>query len=711
MLLFLISFLLVFASSYFLTSILAPKKSILGVVYLLLIAFAQIVVTFESLSIFSAIVPLWVLATNLVFFLISGIIWNSKFRPLWSLEFEGFRHRVTNSFKLDKALVWLFVAFVFFLIISLLLCLVMPLTSPDAQAYHAARSVFWVLQGSLNHFDTSDVRNLCLPINSEILYSWVLLFTKKALFFAVFSFVGFVLSLISLYNIMGYMAFSTRKKLWALFVLSSFPSVLVQASGTETDLIIAGLLTSSVCLFWYAIKNNKLAPVFMSALAYALAIGTKTTAIIAIPGVGLLFLALSLYYKQIKLLGYFLFFGIFNFLIFSSYNYILNFIQFGNFMGSQSFMIVSKNYYGIKGAFANFIKYMFVYFDFTGFRWADYLGDYIVNLRASILSSLGLSYVPDGLYSFHYEVNRTLIEQAMGAGILGLLVYLPCLIWSLIKPIFKSKSRKIWFIFSFALLYIINIFVMSYLLAYMSYSIRFIMFFMVLSSPILGYSYIKKKSFIKNIIVFFAVFSLVFISSNLWARPMVKIVRILKMDPSISNLRYRALCTDYNKYPSFSNPACALRVIIEKRLPHNSKILAFIPDSNNIFMLKTLEYKGYNIDFRLMEDLSKIDLDNYDAIITTTAGQRSTYMKYYAGVPNRYIYDNGIQVVKCSYGQNRALINIDDSNDEVWQPFQVTCKINKQYLEHKHFKLFDEAGVYNLVQNLYTYYLVYKKAD
>lgn len=693
------------------TSILAPKKSILGVIYLFLFAFAQIVLTFEVLSLFSAINQFGVLSLNLAFFFIIGIIWNKNYRPLWSVESEGFRHRVANSFKLDKALVWLFVGFIFFVCISLFLCVVMPLTSADAQAYHAVRSVFWVLQGNLNHFDTSDVRNLCLPINSEILYSWVLVFTKKALFFALFSFVGFLLCLISLYNIMGYLAFSTRKKLWALFILSSFPSVLVQASGTETDLIIAGLLTSSICLFWYALKNNKLVPIFMSALAYALAIGTKTTAVIAIPGVGLMLLALSFYYKQIKLLGYFLIFSLLNFLIFALYNYVLNFIQFGNFMGSQSFMVVSKNYYGIKGAFANFIKYIFAYFDFTGLRWGDYLGDDIVNLRSTVLSAVGLGYVSDGLYSTDYEVNKTLIEQLMGAGVLGLFVYLPCLIWSLVKPIFKPKSKKAWFIFAFALLYVINIFMMSYLLAYMSYSIRFLMFFVVLSSPILGYSYFRGKNPLKYVIVFFAMFCFFFISSNLWARPMTKIVKVLQIDHSISNLRYRALCTDFNRFPTYSNAACPLRAIIEKKLPQNVKILAFIPDANNIFMLKTLEFKGYKIDFRTMDDLDKININNYDALITTNLGQRSTNLKHYNGANYQYITDGKMQAAKCTYGGNRMLKNLIGKNTEASKPFQVTCSLNKDFLAYKHFKLFDETGVYNIALDNYTYYLIYKKAD
>ena len=706
MLLFAISFLLVFASSYFLTGVIAPKKSIVGFIYLFLIAFAQIVLTFEILSLFTAINQFWVLTLNFLALFLSAYIWNKNYRPLWSLDCQTFRKRVINSFKLDKALVWLYVAFAIFIIVTVFLCLLMPLTNADAQGYHVARSVFWVLQGSLNHFDTADIRNLCLPINSEILYSWVILFTKGAFFLGFFSFVGFVLSIVSVYNIMGFLSFSTRKKLWVIFVLTSLPSVLVQPSGTETDIIIAGLLSSCIFLFWYALKNNKLTPIFMAALAYALAIGTKTTSIIAIPGVGLFLLALTIYYKNFKSLAYFLGFGLFNFLIFSAYNYVLNFIQFHDFMGSNSFMIVSKNYFGIKGTFANFIKYLFAFFDFTGLKWALYVGKDIINLRIFVLSSLGLGVIPDGIYSSRFTVNGTLLEPIMGAGALGLFVYLPGIVMGLFKPLFKPKSKRTWLLFAFSLLFIVNIFVLSCLLTYMSYSVRFIMFFIVLSSPILGYSYFRGRNIIKNAIVIFAIFYLVFVSTNLWARPFVKISKILQMDSSISNLRYRAMCTDFNKTPSLSNSACALRMVLQKKYSPKDRILIFANEADNIFMLKTLEFQGYKLDFNTIEELSNIDLSKYNVLITIKPEQRSTFVKYYDGYRNRTTYDGDTVVSTCKYGANYLLAKF---NKEGLEPYKVTCKISKDFLNKEHFNFADKAGVANLLLNTHNYYEIYKR--
>lgn len=713
MFLFLISFLLVFASSYLLTSIIAPKKSILGLIYIFLIAFAQIILTFEVLSLFTAIKQFWVLAANVIFSAASIYIWNKKSRPLWSLSFKDFRNKVNNSLKLDKSLMWLYVGFLTLILVSVFLNLIMPITNADAQAYHVARSLFWVLQESLNHFETSDIRNLCLPINSEILYAWVILFLKTDVLLGFFAFVGYLLSMVSIYNILGLLGYCTRKKLWVIFILSSFPSVLVQISGTETDIIIAGLTTSCIFLFWYALKNNEKTPLFMSSLAYALALGTKTTSIIAIPGVGIFLLALCFYFKKYKPLGLFLGFGLLNFLIFSSYNYILNFIHFSSFTGPASFMVVSKNYFGIKGMISNFIKYIFMFVDFTGFRWSDFITPQMITLRNGILGFMHLRNIDDGIYTTNYVVNRLLLEPLMGAGILGFLVYIPCLIWALIKPIFKNKSKKIWFIFVFACALILNLLSISYLLTYMSFSIRFLMSFVVISSPVLVYSYLSSKNPLKYVIVTFALFYLICVSTHLWPRPFMKLARIIVHEHhSIIYARYMAKCKDFDITPAYTNGVCPLIKKIQNTISEKNKILVFADSADTIYLLKALEFKGYKIDFRLMEDAKNIDFDKYNLIIIKRYAQKSTYIKYYEKrknevriVKNKIITDKN-NLVPCLYMKNESLKK--SSNQERLYPYQSICGMSKKFIINHNLEKVFIAGVIKPNVGEYNYYVAYR---
>lgn len=712
MFLFFISFLLVFISSYLLTSIISPKKSILGVIYLFIIAFAQIVLTFEILSLFTAINQFWVLALNVLSLGISIAAWNKNARPLWSLEVNDFRIKVNNAFKLDKSLVWLYVGFLTFIIVALLLNLTMPITNADALAYHAARSLFWVLQGSLNHFEIADIRNLCLPINSEILYAWVILFIRTDLLLGFFAFVGYLLSIISVYNILGLMGYCVRKRLWVIFILSSFASVIVQITGTETDIIIAGLATSCIFLFWYALKHNKKAPIFMAALAYALALGTKTTSIIAIPGVGLILLALCYRYKKIKPLRAFLGFGLLNFLIFSSYNYILNLIHFHSLSGPASFMVVSKNYFGFKGMISNFIKYIFMFVDFTGLKWGDYISPQMISIRNGVLNFLHLGYIPDGLYTIPYEVNRLLLEPIMGAGVLGLIVFLPCTIWALIKPIFKRKSQKTLLIGLFALAFVVNILSMSYLLAYMSFSVRFLMSFMVISAPILVYSYWPKKNPFKFIIIFFALFYFLCVSTHLWPRPFIKIARIFVHEHhSLSYLQNVCRCKDFNVKSDYTNGTCILVDKIEEKIPNSKRIIAFLTTTDSIYNLKALEFKGYKIDFAILEDANTIDFSKYDYVITPNNSQKSSYVKYYEQRKNEYkiqgnkiIIDKNV-LVPCLYEKNSTIQK--STNKESQYPYQTVCGMNQKFLDNNHLTPVIAAGLIAPNAKEVSYYIIY----
>lgn len=702
MFLFIISFLFVFSSSYLISSILSPKKNILGFIYLFLIAFAQLVLTFEILSLFTAIKQFWVLTFNVLFLGTSIFLWNKKSRPMWSIDLKGFIRKTFNSFKLDKALIWLFIGFCVLIFSALFLCFIMPITNADAQGYHVARSVFWVLQGSLNHFEVSDIRNLCLPINSEILYSWILLFVKKDVFLGFFAFSGYLLAMTCLYNILGLMGFCTRKKLWTIFILSSFSSVIVQVSGTETDIIIAGLLSASIFLFWYGLKHNEKIPVFMSSLAYALALGTKTTAAIAVPGIGLFLLFLCFKFKKYKPLGYFLGFGLLNFLIFSSYNYILNFIDFHNFMSAEEFVVISKNYYGIRGMFSNFIKYLFMFFDFTGFKWGLYLNDYLMDFQNSIFNFFNLVSLTDKLYS--YDIPRfesSLIEPRMGAGVLGLLVFVPCWLWAFIKPVFKRR-RKVIEIFAFAVLFLINLLSMSYILIYMQYSIRFIMSFMVISAPILVYSYYPKKNFFKGIIILFALFYLIFVSIYLWSRPVVHIIELLRAHPSITYIREAALCKNYEEVPKYTNSMCPL-VKKLRTFDKGTKILAFVDSSDNIYLLKALEFEGYKVDFRNMEDIKGIDFNKYNLVISRNSGQISTVIKKYEG------QNETEGPISCKYLNNGLL----SENGEVLSdyPFQVTCKMSEDFLNKHHLSIIGQAGVIKPFLKELSYYLIYKNTN
>lgn len=702
MILFIISFLLVFTTSYFITCLLVDDKFVNGIFYLLLSAFANVVLTMEILSLFSAISVVGVLILNVLFLILSIVIWCKKGKPVWKIPFENiksFFRKYLVCINQDKYFAVLSFGFLVAVGTALFMSSFMPIMNLDAESYHALRSLFWIHNHNLNHFYIADIRNIVFPINSEIVYAWVFMFIKRSAWIMYTAFEGFILAMCGIYNILSLLKFSMRKKLWVIFITCSLSSVIAQITSTETDMIIAGLILSAIYLFWYGLKSKRIIPIFMSSLAYALAAGTKTTALITVPGCAIGFLALAYYYDKkeyykpiLKFIG----FGILNFIIFSSYNYVLNFLDFGNIFGSKYVLASHGNFYGLKAVPANFIKYIFMFVDFAGFRWNQYLAGHIENVRNAFLAIFNLSGFRDGFYST--EGNRlTLVEPVMGLGVIGLIVYLPYWIFSLLRPIFKKDKRSL-FIFCFGLLLVINLLFMSLQLAYMSYSIRFLMGFCVISAPILAYSYCKRNNFYKFIVVLFSMFYMCLVSTHLYSRPIAKIIGYFKAGYTIQQIREIGQCSIYVFLNTLSpsdkqfyknlcaSESCMLKNYIRKNLDKNNKIIFFANTPERLLLVKMLDFEGYSIDFGTVENIENIDLNKYNIAIFEDKSNTTTNIKQFENRKfdvfvnsNNELVDNTKSGNYCVYSRyNDEIVTANSNADKV--PFLGICYYTDNYL-------------------------------
>lgn len=629
--LFFISFFMVFVSSYLTASVFSIKdensnpKSVSAILFTLITMFAQVVLTFEILSLFSAISVPAVLILNFIFFAGSIFLWIKKGKPLYVPKFKHTLKKIWKCLKKDKILMIMAFGFLFMVLYTIAIDVYLPVTGADALAYHLNRASYWLHQGSLNHFTISDDRNLVMPINSEILYLWNLLFFKNDYGIYLISFAGFVTSLFSVYNILEFFGFSERRKLWSVLILSSMASVFAQASSSETDVFLAGLVLSSILLYLYSLKNKNLALIFFSSLAYALAIGTKTPAIIAFPGVFLLLGYFTYKFNKdnekvdskaefFKPLAIFLGFLILNFIIFSSYNYILNFLQFKNPLGSESARVIHGFRGGFKAFVANYIRYMFMLFDFSGFRYSDYVGEHITNARQALLTFL---HIPADLgveMPDNNVINNRLLNVKMGTGLLGFLLFLPGLITALVLGFFKKTGKKVKSLTPFAWMFFINVGCMSFSIAYMVFSIRFLTFLIILSSPVLALTYMKKTNILKLLILFFVMSYFVVIATNLSGRQLTDILSAAVRSKSVTEARELIRQSIYIGFEGKRQFSFITDFI--KTTPKGTNIAIF-PSITEMYPIDMLNSQGWNITTLLPEKADKYDLSKYDYIITT----------------------------------------------------------------------------------------------
>lgn len=622
MILFALSFIFTFLTAYFIASVLAKSDALKGFVFTAILAFSQIILISELLSVFYKIREIPFLSLNLLFLAVAFFVWYKAGKPVFKPNLKHFLKLVFNSCKLDKYLILLIIGWIVFVIVSVVLIILLPATSGDAYTYHVVRSYDWVINQSLSHYETADIRCLTFPINSELLYMWVILFTKRQLFLGSFSFVGYLLFLICGYQIFKFVGFSTRRTLWTLLATSSFASVIVMVSGTETDLVIAGLITSSIYLFMDAVKHkSENIALYMSSLFYAIAVGVKTPAIICIPAVALLFFVISFKFKDkfsiIKFIG----FGFINFILFSSFNYVLNFLNYGDIMGTQGIIYLHKNCSGLKGLFANMIMHFFLLIDFSGFKVSANIVEYLFSFEFSLLHKLNLGSVPLGLYSGKYFFNSSLTEPGMGCGIFSFLLVIPCFLISLLMPIFnKSRLNKVRFMF--ALMFLINMVALSALIVFMTFNTRFITAFILISAPMLACSYFKSnKNLLKIFYVLVIFFYFTVISTHLWGRPFFRIVHAAQKD-GIVKFRSGVLCRKYDKRTKKMDEWCNINSLLDSKFNNKNNKILFMPDlSEYIIYSKTKKLQNHQYDFINAEHLKNVDIDSYDVIIINQKGQ------------------------------------------------------------------------------------------
>ena len=147
---------------------------------------------------------------------------------------------------------------------------------------------------------------------------------------AIFSYISFLGAIYLIYNILKEFGICIRKRLWAIFSFSSFALVAILAYTPCADIFIGSLILSGIYLFLVFLKENDKTAFYFSTLSIALASGSKTTAIIVIPSIAIMFAIITFKYKKEyfwKITFSYTGLLILNFLIFSSYNYILNFIE------------------------------------------------------------------------------------------------------------------------------------------------------------------------------------------------------------------------------------------------------------------------------------------------------------------------------------------------------------------------------------------------
>ena len=119
-----------------------------------------------------------------------------------------------------------------------------------------------------------------------------------------------------------------------------------------------------------------------------------------------------------------------------------------------------------------------------------------------------------------------------------------------------------------------------------------------------------------------------------------------------------------------------------RRFDKRNKILYFGSNSENLLIIKLLEFEGYNIDFAQAEDMDNINLFDYNILINLDNRQvTSTFVN-----ENRGPYYSPVDGVQCTYlGLEKEVFYPGRGKS----PYHLECAMTTRFLNNYGFKLYD----------------------
>ncbi|MDD3149274.1 MAG: glycosyltransferase family 39 protein [Candidatus Gastranaerophilales bacterium] len=608
---FFVSFCLVLASSYFLTTFIKSEKSQDNILYWIFVSICQLIITTEALSLFTALTATNLLLFNAIVFVFCLSIWLLNKKPQMTVWNGDWISKTKKAVKKDKCLLILAIFFAFATIMSFIIAIVSPANQWDGMAYHLARIGFWIQNHAIGQYESSCIRQLIFPVNSEILMLWSMIFIGKDYLCQLVQYFAYLANLFMLWNFLDLCKISTRRKLWAIFILASLPTVILQSSSTQVDLILAFFLFSSLYFFTKGLLENNKKNIIFSALAFAVAIGTKSSIFFFIPAFGAAYLLLSIkalkkdFYKPIlSFIAAFIPF----FVIFASYMYVLNYLNFSNPIGLSSYVNEhSSNNMTFRFMLANFVRYNLAFIDFSGMDAAKNIIEIFILLKSFLFNLLNLS-TSDGL--IHADIqnfNFAIHENYSVLGPIGFLIILPILYMNFI-PKGNLSNRKL-LINITGLIGIIFLLTICACMGFTAWNLRYLTAFAVIISPLLVYSYDNKKYIIKMIIAVIAIFCFVKITTFNYMRPVFyyfhqnKSIFVNSREEILYSIRQNKRC-----FYSIMNFA-------KNNIPDNSKIALIFSEDDWFYPFFEINktWKIYSLMYDNLE--KKQNYQDYDYII------------------------------------------------------------------------------------------------
>ena len=254
----------------------------------------------------------------------------------------------------------------------------------DALWYHLARAAFWKQQHAVAYIaGANDARLNGFPPNAEIADSFTMILGRTDRFVGFVQLSALLATMAAVAGMSRRIGLSVRQALFGALLFATLPVVVLQSATALNDLVFGSFLA---CCAYFLFSWTRVS-LALAALALGLAIGTKITALLALPVLALLgaFLYPRRRWPGLVLVGA-------AGLVLGSYWYLLNIAKTGKFDGkianaANSTTVEHGSTYSVAGTVAHFLRLLIDAFDPSGAVGRD---RFVYLVAAGAILALGL---------------------------------------------------------------------------------------------------------------------------------------------------------------------------------------------------------------------------------------------------------------------------------------------------------------------------------
>jgi hypothetical protein len=323
-----------------------------------LFAAAEFVVLAEALSPFHAVTRVGYLIGVATAALASAVVWWARGHP----RPPSFPTSCLHELLSQPVVCALGVAVFLGLVYELSVGLTTPPNNWDSLFYHLVRPAAWRQHHAVEYIPhvNGDLGINTYPPNAElqILFGFVVL--GRDTFATIPQFLAEAALLVSIFGIARRVGFDFVASVFAALASATLSIVALESVTTQNDLCVAAVVTSAI---FFALGDRR-TDIALAGLAVGLALGTKVTAILALPMIGLVAFAAG---GKRRLLGVATSAAV-GFAAFGAFVYVLNIVHTGKLFGDPAGQDTGQAQLSVVTTLSTTLRSLYRFLDLSGFQ-------------------------------------------------------------------------------------------------------------------------------------------------------------------------------------------------------------------------------------------------------------------------------------------------------------------------------------------------------